>query len=98
MFFGSFSTVSYILKNKINTITFVNTCAARDYFIYRKFAEIVCQILDIKVQRLSKSMCIRRFDARVHLLSIYVINLIFRVRNYIKIFAFLLLLNEIIIL
>ena len=36
------------------TTILANTCATRYYFIDKKFMETVCQVLEIKLQRLIK--------------------------------------------
>ncbi len=64
LFCESLFTVQYILGNKINAITLVDTCATRYGFIDEKFAEIVCQTLEIKPQRLTKPKPIQGFDGR----------------------------------
>ena len=52
------------LGNKINAITLVDTCATGYGFIDEKFAEIVCQTLEIEPQRLTKPKPIQGFDGR----------------------------------
>ena len=64
LFCESFFTVQYILKNKINAITLVDTCATWYGFINKKFIEIVCQTLEIKPQRLTKCKLIQGFNGR----------------------------------
>ncbi len=56
--------MQYTLGNKINAITLVDTCATGYGFNDEKFAEIVCQTLEIEPQRLTKSKPIQRFDGR----------------------------------
>lgn len=48
--------------NKINTTILVDTCTTRYSFIDDKFAEIVCQILEIGCQRLIKPKPIQGFN------------------------------------
>ena len=45
-------------------ITLANTCTTRYGFIDEEFAEIICQVLKIKLQRLIKLKQIQRFDGR----------------------------------
>ena len=52
------------LGNKINAITLVDTCATGYSFIDEKFAKIVCQTLEIELQRPMKPKPIQRFDGR----------------------------------
>ena len=46
----------------MKTTTFADTCATRNDFIEKKFVEIICQVLEIKLQRLNKSKQIQEFD------------------------------------
>ena len=46
--------IQYTPGNKIMTITLANTCATRYGFIDKEFMKIVCQVLEIKPQRLIK--------------------------------------------
>ncbi len=48
LFCKSFFTVECILENKFNSIILVDTYATEYDFIDEKFAEIVCQMLEIK--------------------------------------------------
>ena len=61
------------LGNKINAITLVDTCATRYGFIDEKFAEMVCQTLEIESQCLTKPKPIQRFDGRAAQLVTYAI-------------------------
>ncbi len=54
LFCESSFTMQCILGNKINAITLVNSCVIAYGFIDEKFAEIVCQMLEIEPQRLTK--------------------------------------------
>lgn len=47
LFYKSFFTIQYTLKNKIKAIILANICAIRSGFINKKFAKIICQILEI---------------------------------------------------
>ena len=46
------------------TTRLANTCATRYGFINEKFAEIVCQVFEIKPQCLIKRKQIQRFDGK----------------------------------
>lgn len=48
LFCKSFFIIQYTSGNKINVITLVDTCATRYGFIDAKFAEMICQILEIE--------------------------------------------------
>ena len=50
LFYESLFIIQCILGNKIIAITLANTCATGYSFIDEKFAEKVCQILEIKPQ------------------------------------------------
>ena len=62
-----------ILGNKINAITLVDICATRYGFIDKKFTEIVCQMLEIELERLTKPKPIQGFDGKVAQPVTYVI-------------------------
>ena len=47
LFYKSFFLIQCILGNKIKATTLVDTCATRFGFIDEKFAEIVCERLEI---------------------------------------------------
>ncbi len=64
LFCESLFTVQCTLGNKINAITLVDTCATGYGFIDEKFAKIVCQILEIEPQCLTKPKPIQEFDGR----------------------------------
>ena len=64
LFYESPFTVQCILGNKINAITLVDTYATGYGFIDEKFAEIVCQTLEIEPQRLTKPKPIQGFDGK----------------------------------
>ncbi len=64
LFCESLFIVQCILGNKINAITLINTCATRYGFIDEKFAEIVCQTLEIELHCLTKPKPIQEFDGR----------------------------------
>ena len=53
-----------ILENKIRDTTLVDTCATGYGFINEKFAETVCQVLEIELQRLIQLKQIQEFDGR----------------------------------
>ena len=54
VFCKSYFTIQYILENKIKATTLADTYSIRYGFINEKFVEIICQILEIKPQRLIK--------------------------------------------
>ena len=64
LFCESFFTIQYTLGNKIRATTLANTYAIGYGFIDEKFAETVCQVLEIESQRLIKPKQIQRFDGR----------------------------------
>ena len=53
LFCESFFTVQYILGNKINAITLVDTCPTGYDFIDEKFREIIYQMFEIELQHLT---------------------------------------------
>ena len=57
-------TIQCTLGNKIKATTLVDTCATGFGFINEKFAEIVCERLEIQPQRLTKPKPIQGFDGR----------------------------------
>ena len=54
LFYESPFTIQCTLGNKIIAIILADICATRYGFIDEKFAEIVCQILEIESQHLIK--------------------------------------------
>lgn len=54
LFCKSFFIIKFILKNKIMAIISANTFITRYDFIDYKFADILCQILEMKLQCLIK--------------------------------------------
>ena len=64
LFCKSLLTIQCTLGNKIKAITLVDTCATGFGFINEKFAEIVCERLEIQPQRLTKPKPIQGFDGR----------------------------------
>ena len=54
LFYKSFFTISYILDNKTKAMTLIETFITEFGFINKKFAEIVCEKLDIQPQCLTK--------------------------------------------
>lgn len=54
LFCKSFFIIQSKLDNKINEIMLINTCATGFSFIDKKFAEIICQTLEIEPQHLTK--------------------------------------------
>lgn len=52
--------VQFTFENKINAIALVNTYAIKYGFIDKIFAEIACQTLEIKAQRLTKLKPIKK--------------------------------------
>ena len=54
LFCESFLIIQYILGNKIQATTLVDTCATGFGFIDEEFAKIVCKKLEIQPQRLTK--------------------------------------------
>ena len=57
-------TIQCTLGNKIRATTLADTCATGYDFIDEKFAETVCQVLEIEPQCLIKPKQIQRFDGR----------------------------------
>ena len=66
------------------TIILANTCATRYGFINEKFAETVCQILEIEPQRLIKLKQIQKFDDRIAKPIIHIIYPILAINTHIK--------------
>ena len=64
LFCKSVFTIQCILGNKTRATTLVDTYATGYGFINEEFAETVCQVLEIKLQRLIKPKQIQRFDGR----------------------------------
>ena len=54
LFCENFFIIQYTLENEIMATILTNTYATRYSFIDEKFAEIVCQVLKIKLQSLIK--------------------------------------------
>ena len=54
LFYESFFTIQYTLKNKIMDITLANTCATRYGFIDKEFAKKICQVFEIELLCLIK--------------------------------------------
>ena len=57
--------IQYILGKKIQAITLVDKCTIGFGFIDKKFAKIVCHILEMQPQRSTKPKPIQGFDGRV---------------------------------
>ena len=74
----------YILGNKIKAITLVDTYATKFDFVNGKFAKIVCHILEIQPQCLSKTKSIQGFDCRAAKSVIYAIYPILSVGKHTK--------------
>ena len=64
------------MGNKIKTTTLTDTCATGYSFIDKKFAETICQALEIKQKRLVKPKQIQEFDNRAAKLITHAIYLI----------------------
>ncbi len=62
-----------MIKNKIESIILIDTCATRYGYIDEEFVETVCQILEIEPQHLIKPKQIQRFDIRIAKPIIYAI-------------------------
>ena len=62
LFYKSPFTIQCTLGNKIRAITLADTCATGYGFINEEFAETVCQVLEIELQRLIKPKQIQKFD------------------------------------
>ena len=63
LFCESLFTIQCILGKKIKAIILVDTCATRFGFINNKFAEIICHILEIQLQRLTRLKLIQNLIA-----------------------------------
>ena len=61
-----------------------NICVTEYSFIDEKFAQTICQILEIELQYLIKSKHIQRFDSRAAKPITYFIYLILTISTYIK--------------
>ena len=57
-------TIQCTLGNKIKATTLVDSCVTGFGFIDEKFAEIVCERLEIQSQHLTKPKPIQGFDGR----------------------------------
>ena len=64
LFYESPFIIQCTLGKRIMATILANTCATRYGFIDKKFAKIVCQVLEIEPQRLIKPKQIQRFDGR----------------------------------
>ena len=64
LFYESPLTIQCTLGNKIKVTILVDTCATGFGYIDEKFAEIVCEKLEIQPQRLIKPKPIQGFDGR----------------------------------
>ena len=64
LFYESPFTVQCTRGNKIRAKTLADTCATGYSFIDEEFVETVCQVLEIKSQRLIKPKQIQGFDGR----------------------------------
>ena len=74
----------------MKAITLANTCATGYGFIDEKFAETVCQALEIKPQRLIKPKQIQRFDGRAAKPITHIIYPTLTIGNHTESLAFLL--------
>ena len=82
LFCESPPTIQCILGNKIKATTLVDTCATRFGFINEKFAEIVCERLEIQPQCLTKPKSIQGFDDRAAQPITHVVYPTLSVRNH----------------
>ena len=83
-------TIQCTLGNKIKVTTLVDTCATGFGFIDEKFAEIVCERLEIQPQRLTKPKPIQGFDGRAARPVTHAIYFTLSVGNHTKSLALLL--------
>ena len=90
LFCESLFTIQCILGNRIRATTLADTCANGYSFIDEKFAEIVCQVLEIEPERLIKPKQIQGFDGRAAKPIIYAIYPTLTVGAHIESLAFLL--------
>lgn len=84
LFCESSCPIQCILENIIQAITLVDTCTTRYGFIDENFAEYVCQVLQIKTQRLIKPKPIQGFDGKVTKPITYAIYPTLTIGNYTK--------------
>ena len=73
--------------------TLINTCTTRYSFIDEEFAEIICQVLEIKPQHLIKLKQIQGFDGRATKPITHAIYLTLTIGTHTKNSALLLLIN-----
>lgn len=93
LFYESSFTIQCILSNIIKVTTLVKTCATRFSFIDEKFMEIVCKILKIQPQCLTKSKLIERFDNRIAKRITHAIYSTLSIENHNKSFILLLIIK-----
>ena len=84
LFCKSFFTIQCTLGNKIKVTTLIDTCTIRFSFIDEKFAEIVCERLEIQFQRLTKPKPIQGFDDKAIRPVTYTIYPTLSVENHTK--------------
>ena len=77
-------TIQCTLGNKIRASTLSDTCATTYGFIDEEFAETVCQVLEIELQRLIKSKQIQGFDGRAAKLITHAIYLTLTIGTHTK--------------
>ena len=82
-------TIQCSLGNRIMAKTLANTYATGYGYIDEKFVEIVCQVFEIKPQRLIKIKQIQKFDGRAAKLITHAIYPIFTVGIHIESLDFL---------
>ena len=90
LFCESFFIIQCTPGNKIMATTLADTCATGYGFINEEFVEIVCQILEIKLQRLIKHKQIQEFDGRAAKPITHTIYLTLTVGTHTENFALLL--------
>ena len=93
LFYKSFLIIWYILGNKIKAIILIDTCITRFSFIDEKFAENICERLEIQNQPLTKLKLIQRFDSKAARLVNHAIYSTLFIANHIKSLVFLFILK-----